>query len=798
MDMDALSQLDSMDSTFPFKTELSLEKLVKFWEEQSLSEEKPLYKFAGDVLGYMNDAPELRGIISDHKVFEANKDAIDLLMSAIFSAGTWEQDIRGAYSPFKADTFYETPRFTEIFESVRNNGMAVTLEWVQETFYYKVLYAFIFVLERVYGRTVDLKNGMIFKVDNADGTHKFYGAQMNPQFVDVVTVGEPPELTDELFNELLLNLENIDKWMEILPPEKFKFVGITIIELVDISEQQSASMIKEELLTKDALLSKEKFNQIQQYFKSLLGRPNLKLGIGAVHKRRNAIVNFGYEDMDLVVPFDNFEEGDDSCGDIYRKIYEDHEHIVISNVEKHVEAVPEMKPLLEHGIKSMILIPLVLDQDVVGVLQLSSDQTNDLNTLDLMHVKDLLPVVTLAVKRSTEELENQVVSVIKDKFTALHPAIEWKFDEVALNYLDAKYKDEEKEVEVEDILFEEVYPLYGSSDIRGSSTERNRATQDDLVAQLNDIRSLFKEILAKYPFPIYRELDFEVNNHLDRIKKELVSDDEVIVSEMIHREIEPLLTHIAKIDKDLRGHIEAYFAKLDDEYKMFYDRRREFSDSVTAVNSKVYSIIEEEEEKTQDMFPYYFENYKTDGVEYNIYIGQSLVNNRQYNPIYLYNLRLWQLMVMCKVTRETHLLKSSLPIPLETAELILVHSAPLAIRFRTDEKKFDVDGAYNIRYEIMKKRIDKAVIKGTGERLTQPGTVSIVYSSQKEEDEYLDYIKYLSHLQYIDPNPEKVELEYLQGVSGLKALRLKVNLSEDEQIEESFRKELMEVIGPFS
>ena len=49
-----------------------------------------------------------------------------------------------------------------------------------------------------------------------------------------------------------------------------------------------------------------------------------------------------------------------------------------------------------------------------------------------------------------------------------------------------------------------------------------------------------------------------------------------------------------------------------------------------------------------------------------------------------------------------------MPMELSTAQLILVHGTPLTIRFRLDEKQFDVDGAYNIRYAILKKRIDKA------------------------------------------------------------------------------------------
>src|SRR5205823_6487557 len=82
-----------------------------------------------------------------------------------------------------------------------------------------------------------------------------------------------------------------------------------------------------------------------------------------------------------------------------------------------------------------------------------------------------------------------------------------------------------------------------------------------------------------------------------------------------------------------------------------------------------------------------------------------------------------------------------------------------SIRFRFDEKRFDVDGAYDIRYEIVKKRIDKAVIKGTAERITQPGKVAIVYSHPAEGHEYRGYIEYLQSLGYFTGEVEDVELE---------------------------------------
>ena len=91
-----------------------------------------------------------------------------------------------------------------------------------------------------------------------------------------------------------------------------------------------------------------------------------------------------------------------------------------------------------------------------------------------------------------------------------------------------------------------------------------------------------------------------------------------------------------------------------------------------------------------------------------------------------------------------------------------------------DEKRFDVDGTYNARYEVVKKRIDKANIKGTKERITQKEKITIVYSHKDEETEYLKYIKYLQFKKILEPTIEQFEVEELQGVSGLRAIRVKV------------------------
>jgi hypothetical protein len=108
----------------------------------------------------------------------------------------------------------------------------------------------------------------------------------------------------------------------------------------------------------------------------------------------------------------------------------------------------------------------------------------------------------------------------------------------------------------------------------------------------------------------------------------------------------------------------------------------------------------------------------------------------------------------------------------------------LSINFRMDEKRFDVEGAYNARYEIVKKRIDKAHIKGTSERITAVRKLVIVYTREEDEREYLRYIRFLQSKGYLTVNGhEVVDVEDLQGVSGLKALRAEINYEADQEEE---------------
>jgi hypothetical protein len=67
-------------------------------------------------------------------------------------------------------------------------------------------------------------------------------------------------------------------------------------------------------------------------------------------------------------------------------------------------------------------------------------------------------------------------------------------------------------------------------------------------------------------------------------------------------------------------------------------------------------------------------------------------------------------------------------------------------------------------------------VQGTSERVTQPGKVAIIYNQPAEALEYRAYIEYLQSLGYLTGPVESLELGELQGVQGLRALRVEIAL----------------------
>ena len=757
----------------PLNIKISFQKLFEFWDDLAMNGTKGEQQIALEILDKVKKAKALRKPFKDIKILDKYHKEINILMCHLFPEQLRSNDIKAGFVPFSPIFFNPSERFENIL-----HGTGKSFEFAIRNLDPGSMYvqACIFALNVIYNVEVDSKRPFFFDIpDTGSDILRSYRIFFNGDFSSFTVNDSFKELTEEDIELLVDNYDDMGLWKEKFPPGCIDFEGFAIVSLFDVTKDEAISKLKLDLLKKDALTSPVSVERIRSYFCSLFNISDLQLGFSIFNAETQEVKSMGYGFWNGIALGKQQKLSCDTafCQYSSAELFHQQRTFILSDVEKAShESNPFVDNILARKVKSYIAAPLVYDDEIIGILEIGAKQPRVLNSIVANKLLDVIPLVTTALQRTVDEYETKLEAIIQAKCTAIHPTVNWRFMEAAEELVKKKqFFDTD---EMDEIVFNQVYPLFGQSDIKGSSTIRNQAIQDDLIKQLSLARQVLETTVEKYPLPIYQELKFRINKFIYNVSEGLGAGDEIGVLDFLNSDIYPVFSHIEADDPALKMAVDAYNKALDPALGVVYEKRKNFEDSVMLINEKVSETIERQQDLAQEMLPHYFEKYKTDGVEYNIYIGQSLLKGKTYSPIHLQNLRLWQLLVTCEIENQVHALRPSMKVPMDICSLILVHGNPLSIRFRMDEKQFDVDGAYNIRYEIVKKRIDKAYIKNTKERLTQPGKIAIVYSQEKDAIEYFKYLEYLQFIKYVGSDVEQLELEDLPGANGLKALRVDV------------------------
>ncbi|MCJ8167236.1 GAF domain-containing protein [Pontibacter sp. E15-1] len=764
---------------FPFKTSLSLSPLIAYWENKEKTDPSCNPARVRELADLLRNTSDLTGTIEQVSVIEKHMETVDILMEDIFPSALWENEMMAAVVPFHFESFYASPKLEDL-KLLKGDNYAELLNLDPKTLLFRLtLSAYTLILEKFYNANFSIDEPFIFTVkDKLTGLPRHYKLLIDLKFMEVKAKGEIKKLSAQEINFLINRYNDLDLWMMKLPPENFEFSGFSLYDFTEVTNEETLSSLRLNLLDRSSVSTEEGFLNLQQKLRILFGLPDIRLGFSSCPSLHEFDTSYARRIWNGLVLTQNCDLMlKDLNNSIYEPVLRRGNTIIVEDLKQFANPTRVEQQLLESGIRNLIVAPLVYDKQIIGLMELASPIPGELNALSTIRLKELLPLFALAINRSLGELRNSIQSIIKEKYTAIHPVVEWRFTKAAVNLLEKIERNVSSEIEP--IVFREIYPLYGASDIRGSATERNKAIQGDLLEQLVLAKEVILAVKDNLPLSILDELVFKIDKYSLNILNELGSGDEVLVLDFLRTEIEPLFDHFSRKRPAAQAAIQAYRNAINNPYRVVYNKRRAYEESLFMINETISTFLEREEEKAQQLFPHYFEKYRTDGLEYNIYIGSSLLNNGDYDPIYLKNMRLWQLMLTCEIARRIHKLRANLKLPLEITQLILVHSDPISIRFRLDEKKFDVDGANNIRYEIIKKRIDKATVRGSEERITQPGKIAIVYTQQKDAVEYQRYIDFLHSEGYIHEEVEHLEVEELPGVPGLKALRLSINFREE-------------------
>lgn len=764
-------------SVCPATWSLSFRPLIAYLKRRLKTEKTMKREFYRYLLEKIETEEALAKTL-DVTVLAKHKETLELIFTILTPLLADEKELYWALStPVPQQIFFSTDLMYDFIKSTETSAekMEGTHTIAPENHQLRFLYNMI--MARLYSYNTLSDTELTFSNTHKDtGLRQYYKVNVDTQFIDITyTKKALPELNFDQLAGIGQNEKELELLKQLLPLSDFRFDGFTVLSITDVSLQHALDGITKALV--NHTYQQSAYEQITESLKTLTGRADIDFGLlpfltvndkpvfDAAESTSSLLLNAGKQfGMDQELFHQKFYE--------YRK---DPKPLFFNGMtDAQMEEMPLMEAIRKCGIRSYSILPVTYSGQTVGLLEVYAKAELVLDDRLLSKLSRAIPLLGQLFQYHIEEFNTKMDEIIKDKFTALQPSVQWKFNEHAWDFLHQD-KDQQLAQEIATVTFKELYPLFGAIDIRNSTIERNQALLEDLKIQLGLLSHTILQLKEILKLELLDKLLFNARDLIEKINKLDSSLQENVISEFLDFEVHPVLKHIRETQPKATQIIAPYFQSILPDTGASFQHRRTLESAMQMINTTVGEYLENSQKELQVTYPFYFAKFRSDGVEYDIYIGQSIAPHTPFDNLYLKNIRLWQLQSMAEVARLTNSMLAQLSRPLFTTQLIFIHSNQIDISFRNDERRFDVEGAYNIRYEVIKKRIDKAKLKNGDERLTQPGKIAMVYYNSSEASEYITYIRYLQDQKILLEDLEELELEELQGVSGLKALRVGVN-----------------------
>ncbi|MDR0227665.1 MAG: hypothetical protein LBI72_01145 [Flavobacteriaceae bacterium] len=760
----------------PFVIEFSFHRLVEAMNLFINDPEKNDIKkdYFKDLLSRVGQVPCLLEPITDTKLIRNNGPLINELLEILFPIALTDNEIKAVGMPFQNLMFNHSRRFKKIIEESGGNYNIEIRDFNQHQYY---IACCCIIMNHYFNANFDLTRPLFIDLPDAKGIIHHYRILYNADFVEVKPNENAVMLSPEDVELLQDNFDNFELWQTYFPQHSWQLRGFGIINLVDVTIDNALSLLKENFL-KSELQSVPIGEIIEPLFSSIFRVPNLKIGFTPlevnlfVQKETNEIMAMHSHLLDK-------EKGTIVLSKkAYETVVNKEGYYSISDVEELAKVAEEQEMctlLKKQGIRSCLFSPVVISSGVEGILEIVSSEKRVLNSVNAQKLNALMPIISETFERVKLDMQNQVEAIIQREFTTIHPSVYWKFlEEARRNYVDSIF---DRNYFVNPISFQDVYPLYGEIDIKGSGALRNNAIESDLKEQIEKLLELLTEAIYPANKLIIEKHVLKLTAYLRQLEINLVSGLEQRIQNYIKKEVHPYLNKETSLFDPIK--VDDYNKSVDEQLGIYYKYRKVYDKQVGKMNRSFSDLLDQRQEVVQKVYPHYYERFKTDGVEHNIYIGSSICPTKSFDFTYLQNLRLWQLQVMAELMCVHYSNNVQDALKMDVTVLLFVYDASLGIQFRMDEKRFDIDGSYNTRYEIIKKRLDKACIKGTTERIVQPHKITIAFASTYDIADYVNYIAYAQQLGILLNDVEQFEIEDMQSVSGLIGIRVGVNLNCD-------------------
>jgi hypothetical protein len=270
MTMDNFEHLES-----PMLIKISFNKLIEKYEELSKSEDTFIAARAKKIVEIQNHHPVLREGFSDLTLLETYKNEIQIILKDSFSEILTKNEIKAASIPFQNIVFNASERFKSI---VNNAGKDFNLEIRNMPVNDIYIIACTVILNFYYGYDINLKRPLCYEIPDINGIKHYYKILYNADFMEIIPTEKAVKITENDYHELLDNYDNIELWKEKFPLNSYIFKGFVISNIFDVTDDQSISNIKSNLIVDDDCEGDSFISRFRDIFQSLFGIKDIQVG----------------------------------------------------------------------------------------------------------------------------------------------------------------------------------------------------------------------------------------------------------------------------------------------------------------------------------------------------------------------------------------------------------------------------------------------------------------------------------------------------------------------------------------
>ena len=452
-----------------FKSHFSFLPLIRTWKKIIESGRGGNHQFYKQLLDELGAIPELMQPVTAEEILKKHAPIIERVLATLFPVTmSDDRDLFAVLQPFNHRVLYASSAFRQMVlygdeEYVNAKDLATAENLNRE----KLCGAYQLILNQHYQLNIAGEMTSIHQfVCPETALDKYMEMTLDTSFIDVLPEADLPELTLNTLNGLDFHdiLKN-QTLLKQLPVNSFRFEGFVLLRIAEVTEREIINKIKNNLLNIHSFADEKIFGELDYQMQNLAG----------VHELHTAIKPFFMVNNHLVLSeiittnktAKKYPLTHEQQYELYKNIETFFKSspgiIVVSDINQlTIERYPFLHILYEHNFKSVIVAPLFKEkEELLGIL-IIAHRTVTLGMEHLARIRSAIPLFAIALQRSQEQLDHEVDRVIKEQFTAVQEAVEWRFTKAALNYLTKKDKLERK---MEPIVFGQVYPLYGAIDI---------------------------------------------------------------------------------------------------------------------------------------------------------------------------------------------------------------------------------------------------------------------------------------------------------------------------------------------